>query len=440
MQVPRFRMGRFELANPFLFAKDPLYFLNKGFETCGDTFSIRLFREFVVSRDPEFFRHVLVQNNKNFSKGSSSEMLRPVLGNGLLTSDGDFWLRQRRLVQPAFHRERLQELFRSMGEITRSFSADFESHRGKQAINIDEKMMAITADIALKTLFGNLTGEDKTIIYQQINNAQRHIVTRVRRPYRRPIMALNGENRRFNRDLHYFNNLVMEFIQARRLSGESKHDLLQLLLDSTDEETGDHMTDQQIRDEAITMFAAGHETSATGLSWLLYELAKQPAIVAGIRNEAEIFDEVPDFDQLMRLTYTRQVVEEGLRLYPPAWTITRHTLHNDTISGFEVKKGSSLFMDIFDLHRNPNLWENPMLFDPERFAPEKVKSRSKFNYLPFGAGPRICIGQQFALMEMQLILATLVKRFSFEPAPLHTTRIHPQIVLKSATGIHLSVK
>ena len=438
--IPQFKLGKFPWQGPFIFAKDPLYFLEKGFEACGDTFQLKLFREFVVTRDPQFFRQVLVTNNKNYKKGSSSEMLRPVLGNGLLTSDGDFWLRQRRLVQPAFHRERLQELFKTMGQITFDFLGELEAFRGKEAVDIDAKMMSVTADIALKTLFGNITNEDKTKIYKQINRSQKYMVTRVRRPYRIPLMAINGETRQFNRDLAYFDKMVIEFIENRRSSGEVRNDLLQLLFDSTDEDTGVQMNNQQIRDEAITMFAAGHETSATGLSWLLLELSKHPKIVAKIRQEAEIFEDVPNYGQIMQMPYTRQVVEEGLRLYPPAWTMTRSTISDDVIDNFQVKRGSSLFMSVFNLHRNPNIWANPTLFNPENFSPENVKARPKFNYLPFGAGPRICIGQQFALMEMQLLLAALIKRFTFEAMPSHPVSMHPQIVLKSTNGIRMFVR
>jgi cytochrome P450 len=438
--IPEFRIGKFSLLAPLKFAGDPLHFLKQGFDSCGDTFRLRLFREFVVSRDPAFFRHILQQNNKYFKKGNSAKMLRPVLGNGLVTSDGDFWLRQRRLVQPAFHRERLQELFIEMGKLTAAFLDEMENFRGKDAVDIDAKMMSITSDIALKTLFGNMTTEDKAQIYKQVSRTQTYLVTRIRKPYRLPWMAVNGENKRFQTDLAYFNKLVFEFIKQRRISGEKPNDLLQLLLDSIDEETGEQMNDQQIRDEAITMFAAGHETSATGLSWLLWELARQPDIVTKIREEAAIFDDVPTFEQLMRMPYTRQVVEEGLRLYPPAWTMTREAIVDNEVEGYQLVKGNSVFMSVFELHRNPNLWKDPLTFNPANFAPENVKNRTKFNYLPFGAGPRICIGQQFALMEMQLILAALVKRFTFENDPSHTVGMHPQIVLKSTNGIKLYIR
>jgi cytochrome P450 len=439
-QIPVFKIGKISLFDPFKFASHPIRYLRQGFDECGSTYKLRLFREFVISRDPAFFRHILQQHNRNFGKGSSSRMLFPVLGNGLVTSDGDFWLRQRRLVQPAFHRERLQELFLAMGTLTSRFLDEMEVFRGKEAIDIDAKMMGITADIALKTLFGNMTNEDKAQIYQQVSRTQKYLVTRVRRPYRIPWMAINGENTQFRTDLDFFNKLVFDFIHQRRISGEKPNDLLQLLLDSKDEDTGEQMNDQQIRDEAITMFAAGHETSATGLSWLLWELSQQPAMVKKLKKEAEIFQDVPSFEQLMSMPYTRQVVEEGLRLYPPAWTMTREAIAETEIEGYRLEKGTSIFLSVFELHRNPDIWNNPLTFDPENFSAENVRNRPKFNYLPFGAGPRICIGQQFALMEMQLILAALMKRFSFESDHSHPVGMLPQIVLKSTNGIKLYVK
>nr|WP_295925105.1 cytochrome P450 [uncultured Dyadobacter sp.] len=438
--IPEFKIGPIRLLAPIRFASDPLHFLRQGFDACGDTYKIRLFKEFIVTRDPAFFRHVLQQHHKQFKKGNSVKMLRPVLGNGLVISDGDFWLRQRRLVQPAFHRERLNDLFLTMGELTAAFLDELEPLRNQGAVDIDAKMMAITSDIALKTLFGNMNSEDKEQIYRQVSRTQTYLVTRVRKPYRLPLMAINGEDRRFKSDLAYFNRLVFDFISKRRLSGETPNDLLQLLLDSKDEETGEQMNDEQIRDEAITMFAAGHETSATGLSWLLWELSAQPEIVKRIREECEIFQTVPGFEQLMHMPFTRQVVEEGLRLYPPAWTMTRESTADQEIEGYSVPKGSSVFMSIFELHRNPNLWNDPATFNPDHFNAEAVKNRAKFNYLPFGAGPRICIGQQFALMEMQLLLASLIKRFTFERDPAFTVGMHPQIVLKSTNGIKLYLR
>jgi cytochrome P450 len=438
--IPSYKHNSLSFKSALVFARDPLAFIQKGFTACGDTFNLKLFRDLVFTRDPAFFKHVLVQNNKKYVKGKAFAELSKVLGKGLLTSEGDFWLRQRRLIQPVFHRERLQGLVRTMSEITADFLNELEEVRGKSAIDIDEKMMRLTADIALKTLFSTITNENKTKIYQQINRSQEHIITHIRKPFLKPWMAINGANRRFRRDLAYFDGMIFDIIEQRRASGESPDDLLQMLLDCTDEETGGQMNDAQVRDEVITMFSAGHDTSANGLNWLLLELSKRPEIVAKIREESTLFDDVPTFEQLNQLTYTRQVVEEGLRLFPPAWAVAREAVDDDEIEGYTIKKGTIVFMPLFELHRNPKLWDNPLAFDPEHFSAENVKNRSKFSYLPFGAGPRICIGQQFSLMEMILVLASLVKRFTFEADPTHEPNMFPLITLKPTNGIKMFVK
>ena len=441
MNIPHFKIGLLGLKTPFEFAKNPLLFVEKGFAELGDTFLVKMFRyPIFVSRDPAVFRHVLQQNNKNYIKARAVAVLKLSLGNGLLTSEGDFWLRQRRLAQPAFHRERLQELFRTMGEITADFLKELEKSRNKNAVDIDAMMMGLTADIALKTLFSTITNEDKSKIYLQMNRSQEYIIQRVRRPYTIPFMGISGANTQFKADMDFFDKMVYGIITERRKSNVPQNDLLQLFLDSIDEETGERMTDTQVRDEAVTMFAAGHETSANGLNWLLLELSKQPEVVAKIRSECAIFEDVPTFQNLMSMPYTRQVVDESLRLFPPAWAVGREPLADDEVNGIQIKTNMSVFLPTYSLHRNPNIWQKPSEFNPENFSVENVKKRSKFDYLPFGAGARICIGQQFALMEMQMILASIIKKFSFETDPENPSEMFPMIVLKPKNGLKMFVK
>ena len=441
MNIPHFKIGLLGLKTPFEFAKNPLLFVEKGFTELGDTFLVKMFRyPILVSRDPAVFRHVLQQNNKNYIKARAVAVLKLSLGNGLLTSEGDFWLRQRRLAQPAFHRERLQELFRTMGEITADFLKELEKSRNKSVVDIDAMMMGLTADIALKTLFSTITNEDKSKIYLQMNRSQEYIIQRVRRPYTIPFMGINGANNQFKADMDFFDKMVYGIIIERRKSNVPQNDLLQLFLDSIDEETGERMTDTQVRDEAVTMFAAGHETSANGLNWLLLELSKQPEVVAKIRSECAIFEDVPTFQNLMSMPYTRQVVDESLRLFPPAWAVGREPLADDEVNGLQIKTNMSVFLPTYSLHRNPNIWQKPNEFNPENFSAENVKKRSKFDYLPFGAGARICIGQQFALMEMQMILASIIKKFSFEIDPANPSEMFPMIVLKPKNGLKMFVK
>ena len=263
----------------------------------------------------------------------------------------------------------------------------------------------------------------------------------VHQPYMIPWTFLNGRRRRFWQDLGRFDNTLQEMIGERRKMEQRPPDLLTMLLEAQDEETGEGMSDRQLRDEAITIFAAGHETSANGLAWTLYLLAQHPEMLRKVKAEVQrvLGDGLPQFEDLRNLSYTRQVVEEGMRLYPPAWAIGREAVETDEILGQTIPAKSILFLSIYALHRHPQLWTDPNRFDPDRFAPEQAKERSRWHYLPFGAGPRMCIGNNFALMEMQLLLALLVRQFNFTVAPGFTAELQPLITLKPKHGILLEL-
>lgn len=433
--LARYKIG---ILAPFKFPKDPLKYFRRGFDLMGDTYKMGLFKDFLVTRDPTIFKYTLVTNPKNYHKGNAAKNLALVLGNGLLTSEGEFWLRQRRLAQPAFHREKLLSLFESMGEITREFLIQMEHDRGK-VINLDEKMMALTADIALKTLFSTITNEDKIEIYNQINLAQEYIITRLRRPYMIPFLGITGAKRKFEKSIKLFDNFVYQLITERHQTKSEFNDLLQLFMDSVDADTGEKMADLHIRDEVMTMFGAGHETSANALDWIIYELAIHPEIKKKIIEESQIFDDVPSFEQLMQMPFTKQVISEGLRLYPPAWATVRENFEDDSINGIQIEPGQTVFLSIFELHRNPNYWKNPEEFNPENFSPENIAKHHKYQYLPFGAGARLCIGQQFALMEMQMILSSLLKKFDFERIDNYTPKMFPLITLKPIDGLKMKL-
>ena len=431
--LARYKIG---ILAPIKFPKDPLKYFRRGFDLMGDTYKMGLFKDFLVTRDPAIFKYTLVTNPKNYHKGDAAKNLALVLSNGLLTSEGDFWLRQRRLAQPAFHREKLLSLFEAMGEITRQFLIQLEHDRGK-VINLDEKMMAVTADIALKTLFSTITNEDKIEIYNHINLAQEYIITRLRRPYMIPFLGITGAKRKFEKSIELFDKFVYQLITERHQTKGDFNDLLQLFMDSVDADTGEKMADLHIRDEVMTMFGAGHETSANALDWIIYELADHPEIKKKIIEESQIFDDVPSFEQLMQMPYTKQVISEGLRLYPPAWATVRENFEEDSINGINLESGQTVFLSIFELHRNPNYWENPEDFNPENFSSESIARHDKYQYLPFGAGARLCIGQQFALMEMQMILSSLLKKFDFERIDNYTPKMFPLITLKPVEGLKM---
>lgn len=426
------------------FFSNPLKFsTEKGREVSDFFYSYLLFKNIFITSNPKVIQHILQTNQKNYRKSPAYDQLKLALGNGLITSEGDFWRKQRRLAQPAFHRQKLMGLFNMMvGEADHYLKDLSQRCQGDEPLNISLEMMKVTADIVLKTLFNSDNYTDQQDLYHTMSATQEYIMYCVHQPYMIPWTFLNGRRRRFFKELQSFDAILQELIVARRNSDDPPADLLTMLLEARDEETGEGMSDRQLRDEAITIFAAGHETSANGLAWTLYLLAQHPAVFAKVRAEAQrvLGDGLPGFEDLRDLQYTRQVIEEGMRLYPPAWAIGREAIGADEVLGQMIPKKSILFISIYALHRHADLWPDPERFDPERFAPELVKERSRWAYLPFGAGPRMCIGNNFAMMEMQLLLALLVRSFDFSIAPGFVAEKQPLITLKPKHGILMNVK
>ena len=307
--------------------------------------------------------------------------------------------------------------------------------------DISQRMMEVTANIVLKTLFSTSNPTDLATLYQLMNEAQDYVMKRTIKPFFIPFMYLNGEHRKFLKSKAIFDGLVYDMIKTRRTSSERPYDLLSLLLESVDEDTGAKMTDAQLRDESITIFAAGHETSANALAWILWLLAKNPDAQAIAAQEAmnALNQKTPDLKQLASLSYIMQVIQEGMRLYPPAYAVGREAINEDEILGYPIPKKSILFLSIYALHRDPEYWEQPNKFYPAHFETEKVKERPRLAYMPFGAGPRMCIGNHFALMEMQLIVALLLKNFRFSPGQ-ESPEMNPLITLKPKPEIFLKVE
>ncbi len=412
-------------------------------EEYGDFYRVKgLAKPFYAIFRPSIIKYVLQTNAKNYKKSIAYDQLKIALGNGLVTSEGDFWRKQRRMAQPAFYKERLVALFDMMAAISTDYVQDLEAKlETNKSLEISQEMMTVTADIALQTLFSANDYGNQEEMYRIMVSVQEYVIKRVNQPFKIPLQYINGNHRQFLREKAVFDDLIYRVIQERRSSKEQRNDLLAMLLDATDVDTGEGMSDEQLRDEAITIFSAGHETSANALSWTLYLLSQQPEIAAKIRAEAnEVFgDKVPSFQDLHRLNYTKQVVEEGMRLYPPAHALGRENLSDDVLDGVPVAKGSVAFINIYALHRSPKYWEEPERFNPDRFAPEQVKARPKLTYMPFGAGARMCIGNHFAMMEMQLLLAMLVQKFNFRLDESHPIETQPLITLKPKHGIKLFV-
>jgi cytochrome P450 len=392
--------------------------------------------------DPADIKHVLQDNARNYHKSPLYERLRDSLGNGLLTSEDSFWLRQRRLAQPAFHRQRLTAMADAMVSCIERMLERWEhpASSGKP-IDLVAEMMAVTQAIIVRTMFSTDLGATADIVnrtWPVINRRIGETFWSTKLETTLPLPA----NRRFKRALGELDAVVYRIIADRRHTRRDDADLLSMFLSARDEETGAGMTDRQLRDEVMTMLLAGHETTSLALSWTYYLLSRQPESEQRITDEVDrvIGDRRPAFADVDQLVYTRRVLEESLRLYPPAWGFSRLALGDDEIGGYRVPKGSIVFLIPFVIHRRPKLWPNPERFDPDRFAPEHESARPRFAYIPFGGGPRGCIGNQFAMLEAQLIVAAIAQRYRIELVPEQRIRPEPLITLRPTPGIRARIR
>ena len=390
--------------------------------------------------NPGDIRHVLQDNARNYHKSPLYDRLRLSLGNGLLTSEDAFWLRQRRIAQPAFHRQRIAGLASVMVEAASETATRWETTAASgRSVDVAGEMMHLTRTVVLRALLGADLGPfaDRldhawTIINQHIGESFWSLgFNRLPTP----------KYRRFQAARAVLQAAVDHVIKQRRQNQSDSADLLSMLMAARDEETGEAMSDQQLRVEITTFLIAGQETSSVALTWTWFLLSQHPA--ARERLEAEL-DAVlngrpPEYADVANLTYTRMVVEEAMRLYPPAWGFSRQALGDDALGGYHLPRGWLAFVIPYVLHRLPAFWPDPDAFDPERFSVAHSANRPKFVYLPFGAGPRQCIGNQFALIEMQLVLATLVQRYRLRLLPQHRVEPWALITLRPRFGMPMII-
>lgn len=396
-------------------------------------FPLAFFDCYFVNR-PDLVKEVLM-NHKDFVKTPAVRTLRLVVGEGLLLSKGEFHRRQRRLMQPAFQPSRIRTYADRMVRVAQEHSAKWEDGQER---DIYDEMMELTLEVVSETLFSagasglaDRVRRDLNIIIPLIN--------RIADPAGALKMILpSPSNVRFLRARADLNKMVDDLIEERRRNSEDKGDLLSMLLAARDEEgDGGGMTDRQVRNEALTMYLAGHETTAIALAWAWYSLAANPEVNERFRSEVSYVLEgrTPTMEDIPNLPYTRQVVSETLRLYPPAYLWDRQPLKDWDVDGYRIPKKSYIFVSPYVMQRNPEYYPDPERFDPDRFTPENAANRPKFAYFPFGAGPRICIGEHFAWTEMVLVLATLAQKWNFEYAGDRPPVTAPLVSLRPSPGI-----
>ncbi len=406
-------------------------------------------RDLNILQTAEDVKYVLQENNRNYHKSEAYKILATFLGNGLLTSEEDFWRRQRKLAQPAFHRQRLALMADMMTQEAEALAADWQTHDASQPRDISKDMMGLTLNIVTKALFSTDVGERVAGISPAIDGIMHFADQTLKSFIRPPLNIPTPRNKKYLAAVAKVEEVIYEIIDGRRTTIERDpevryDDLLDMLMRTEDEETGETMSNGQIRDEVTTIFMAGHETTANALSWALYLLAKHPEVVEKIKEETrEVFakTETSTFEKAREMKYTMQVVQEVLRLYPPAWVISRRSLAEDQIGPYVFPADSYMLISAYTLHRNPEYWDKPEIFDPDRFSAENSKDRPTYAYLPFGGGPRLCIGNNFALMEMQLVLAVLLRDFDVDLLSLNQAiEPEPMVTLRPKGGVKLRVK
>jgi cytochrome P450 len=393
---------------------------------------------------PNGVKHVLQDNAKNYSKDTFQyNLLSSITGRGLLTSDGDFWLRQRRLAQPAFHRQRIAGFAGLMIAYAEAMLVGWEdfSARG-EPIDVAAEMMHLALQIVGKALFSIEIGGAADELAQATLVVLDHIVGRARTFGMVPQWLPTPGNLRYRKSLAVLEDAVNTTIAQRRRDPGNTADLLAMLMAARDPETGQGMTDRQLRDEMMTLLIAGHETVASALAWTWYLLATDPAAEAKLHAElaAVLGGRTPQVDDLSDLRYTQAVFEEALRLYPPAWIITRKALAGDEILGCRVPANALVVTSPYVTHRQAAAWTDPEAFDPDRFTGDRDAGRPRFAYYPFGGGPRLCIGDQFAMTEAKLIIATVAQRCRLTPVPGHPIAVEPGVTLRPKHGLLMRIE
>jgi len=417
---------------------NPLEYFTKVAREYGDVAGLRVLNfKTVFINHPSLIEEVLVTNARKYSKGRVLRANRHVFGEGLLTSEGDFWLRQRRLAQPAFHRARIASYAATMVDYTERMVEGWRSGEERDA---HQEMMRLTLEIVAKTLFDADVERDAREVGKSLE-----LLLEIGANFRRTIFVPHWlptpSNLRVRREVQQIEKILYRIIAERRASGRDAGDLLSMLLSAQDED-GSRMTDRQLRDETITLFLAVHETTASILSWTWWLLARHPEVEAKLHAEldAVLGDRAPTLDDLPKLRYTGHVITESLRLYPAAWGMARLAVEDHEIAGYAVTKGMGVAMAQWVVHRDPRWYDAPEEFRPERWEDDLLKRLPRFAYFPFGGGPRQCIGNAFALMEAALILATIARKFRLPLVANHPVVPLASITLRPRHGVRVTLE
>ena len=423
-------------------AHNPVQVLSKYTELHGDTFRFYFggVKEAIVTTNPVVIQHVLKTNSENYHKSEIQvKRMGHFLGKGLLTTEGEAWRTQRRLIQTGFERKQLEVLSAIMQDSLADSLRDFDRQARIGPVDIYPHLMKMTFAMVGRSLFGaRLKDEDIEFISHTISTVQEFMVRQTIQPYLNPWFAVSGELRRHEQMRTSAFGILLDYIRRRRKEAPG-HDLLQILMDARYSD-GEGMSDELVLSESMQLLVAGHETSSNALSWLIYLLSSRPDCIEKIRQELDAvlggrplsYSDVPKFE------FTAQIINEALRLYPPFWMVDRMALADDRAGDLDIPRGSTVVVFIYGAHHSPHYWENPESFDQERFTKVKEKLHRPFAYLPFGAGPRGCIGGNYAMLQILMIVSVLLRKYDFQLVPGQTIEARPMVILRPEHGIRMT--
>ncbi|GAA4821308.1 cytochrome P450 [Algivirga pacifica] len=415
---PIYKIRNTAIYNFLKLQQDPIAFFDQltkesRYQVC--TFKGLKGNLYMVS-DPELIRKILLKSGKEFLKEpDANKALARVGGYSILNSEGEQWKRNRKILQPAFHWKYLEKLFDNLYAVAEEGVAHLLQQKGKR-INIATEMTAITFKAVLRVLYSTDIHMSAKELQQVFATSLEQVTKILFNPFYDLTGFFTGDHQKLQKSNKTIHTLVDQLIQERMAyEGDPKYDLLEMMMNSRYEDNGEKMSREQLRNETITMFFAGHDTTANTLSWAFYYLGKHPDVYQQIKEEVRKVwgEEPPSFEKVRQLTYTQQVVEETMRLSSAVPFINRLS-QGAEVEGYHFPKGERVLLSIYHMHRNPEIWEDPEVFNPERFSPEKVKERPVSHFMPFGAGPRMCIGNHFAMLEAVLLLGMLARTFDFE--------------------------
>jgi cytochrome P450 len=439
--------GNFLLGSAREMQKDIIQALMDGWRAHGDVVHFRLANQHIyLVAHPDDVKYVLQENYKNYTKVVSVDnKFKDISGEGLLNSSGDFWLRQRRIAQPVFHRQRIAAFATMMTDSTAAMLERWRLvvQRG-EPVDMRIEMQRLSLDILARALFMTDLKEEADIIGNAVTIEFEHTMKRLQSVVDIPLDWPLPGNQRFKRERAKLDAIVYRLIAERRRSEKVGTDLVSQLMQARDDETGESMSDQHLRDEIMTMVFAGHETVSTAMTWAWWFLSKHSEVERKLRAELNdvLGGRVPTLEDLPKLTYTTMVIQETLRHYPPIWLMSRTPRVDDEIGGYliPVSPNTLVFVCPYVTHRHPDFWDNPEGFDPQRFTPERIAGRHRFAYFPFGGGPRLCIGEPFGMLEMQLVISMVAQAFRPNVVPGFPVQAQPAISLRAKHGILMNLE